>query len=425
MIRAVATADGAGRGTEISFDGVPVLSATEPVVIVLMGGHPVAAGYDSVSEGDGSVTGVATVELPDGAVMAVQDRWQQSDAATVMLVRTARVVRPGTSAGFRLELRARTTQGHPGDAHNWQLLVPGAVYGRNDSDHDGREDYFGRYILDYRDDRVASLAVMAYLPSSSTYVSLGRAGAPTFDSPVAREDLGRPEVLLETDIGSLGLVLGTDGSDQVLLRASYPFSEEITFALDWKGTGWAGFRPVVQDSTFSVSYEIHVGRAPSMTDAIWDLTKHRMEVLRPDPGKVPFSMEDSLGYRMGLVQQYYREWDKAEDDKEPAGYGVHFSPRSGRTLGRLLEYGYSGAQPLLAHMSIRYGYLRGEALPVLRARRVLDFFVKYCQRDNGFAYSIYDVTKHDFVYWFSGILLPFQYSADPAALRRHVGSQIL
>jgi hypothetical protein len=103
---------------------------------------------------------------------------------------------------------------------------------------------------------------------------------------------------------------------------------------------------------------------------------------------------------------------------------VHFSPRSGETLGALLEYGFSGAQTLLAYVSLLQSYQNGNPLWRKRACEVNDFFVNHCQRENGFCYGMYDAVKQDYVYWFTGILMPFQYSNDPENLRRFLGSQI-
>ena len=73
------------------------------------------------------------------------------------------VLEAGTSPGLRIELRALTTREAGFEA--WQFCIPGALYNRNDTDHDGVEDYLGTYVQDYRDDRLPSLAVLAYLPA--------------------------------------------------------------------------------------------------------------------------------------------------------------------------------------------------------------------------------------------------------------------
>ena len=104
---------------------------------------------------------------------------------------------------------------------------------------------------------------------------------------------------------------------------------------------------------------------------------------------------------------------------------VHFSPRTGKTLGTLLEYGFSGAQTLLAYTSLRYGYMKDDPRCIDHARGVIDFFVSHCQLPNGYSHGIYDTAKDDFVYWFTGVLMPFQYANGKETLRSYLGSQVM
>jgi hypothetical protein len=127
---------------------------------------------------------------------------------------------------------------------------------------------------------------------------------------------------------------------------------------------------------------------------------------------------------MALTQSHYHRWPASENPDEPSGYLVHFSPRTGETLGHLLEYGFSGAQTLLAYASIEYGHRHGEPEWVERARGVIQFFVDHCQLPNGFSHGIYDAERRAFVHWFTGVLMPFQYAADEATLQRYLGRQV-
>jgi hypothetical protein len=88
----------------------------------------------------------------------------------------------GSSAGLRVELRAATTLPEPTGIQDWELCVPGALYKRNDTDHDGVEDYFSAYAHEFRDDRLPSLAVLAYLPARGRYVALTRVTPPAHDA---------------------------------------------------------------------------------------------------------------------------------------------------------------------------------------------------------------------------------------------------
>jgi hypothetical protein len=326
----------------------------------------------------------------------------------------------GSSAGLRVELRAATTLPEPTGIQDWELCVPGALYKRNDTDHDGVEDYFSAYAHEFRDDRLPSLAVLAYLPARGRYVALTRVTPPAHDARLEPETLRRRRLLLDTDIGSLG-VFAAGG--QIELRAGHPFAEARSFCLTTRGDGWAGHLPNREGQGFDVSYGLWLGTAPSLTDAIWAVTRRQMRVLRTRPAKPPFSLEEALEHRNALTQRCYREWPVVGGGGRPAGYAVHFSPRTGRTLGSLLEYGFSGAQTLLAWASIEHGHRRGVPSEIERARRVIDFFVERCQLPNGFSHGIYDAERDDFVHWFTGILTPFQYARDDAELERYLGAQ--
>ena len=335
--------------------------------------------------------------------------------------RVLRILASGPAPGVRVELRATTALAGARSLDDWELCIPGALYKKNDTDHDGREDYLGTYVQDYRDDRLPSLAVLAYAPAAGRWVSLSRARAPTHDTAIPQADLLERRFVQDTDIGSLGLA---PAGGQIRLRAGYPFVEEHSFCLNRDGDGWAAYLPNREGSEAHVSYELRTARATSLTDAIWQVTRRQMAVLGAAPQRHPFSLHESLEHRMALTQRYFRRWDAPGDAAPPAGYMVHFSPRSGETLGTLLEYGFSGAQTLLAFASIEYGHRSGDEAMVERAREVIRFFVERCQLPSGFSHGMYDVAKGDFVYWFTGVLMPFQYARDAATLRTYLGSQV-
>jgi len=380
----------------------------EPVRLCVLGAGPVAAAYDAEHR--------ATLTAPDGTVVTVEDTWRAVDDETVEIRRRARVERAGASAGVRLELRALTAFPGPRSMADWELFIPGALYKRNDTDHDGAEDYLGTYVQDHRDDRLASLAVLAYAPALRRYAALTRAEAPQRDTPIAPAQRLARQFVQETDVGSLGLA---PAGGQIELRASLPFAEEHSFCLNTAGDGWAAYAPNEPGRELTATYRLRVAPADSLTAAIWEVTRAQMETLATAPRPPGFTFAAALVARNLLTQQYYREWP--EDPREPAGYLVHFSPRSGRTLGSLLEYGFSGAQTLLAYTSIEHGHRQGVPLWIERAQRVIRFFVEHCQAPNGFSHGMYDTARREFAYWFTGILMPFQYAGD---VRRYLGTQV-
>jgi hypothetical protein len=402
--------------------GVPLLSGSNPITLHLLGQEPRSYAYESVTGRDGRFEATARCAGGDGTVLDVTDIWRLVDGTTAEVERTGVVASSGASAGVRLQFEMTTCFGGHGGSDDFQYFIPGSLYNRNDTDHDGVEDYLHTYIQDYRDDRLASLAVLAFSPAAGKWAALTRPTTPAFDTAIPDADLLKRHFVQRTDIGSLGLRPGPD--DQASFRASYPFAEEYSYALNLNRDGWAAYAPNEAGAALSISYRLSAAPATSLTDAIAQVTEQQMRALGSEPRRPDFTLRESLDYRTALYQHFYREWNEAEDPREPAGYMVHFSPRTGQTQGTLLEYGFTGAQTLLAYDSIRYGREHDIPLYVLRAQRVVDFFVRHCQLENGFSQGIYDVAKRDFTYWFTGILLPFQYSDTKEVARGYVGRQV-
>jgi hypothetical protein len=413
----------AENGTGLSLgsrDGMLFATAT-PVRIITDDGVVTARPYDCVDqEGKASVGRLDTV-LPDGTRVVVVDRWSPSpDGDSVLVNRSLSIPEAGSAAGVRAELVIESTV----DAQqtDWQFYVTGALYNRNDTDLDGKEDYLGGYVQEYRDDRNGHLAVLAYLPQERTGFSLARTSVPRHDSAISDDELVSGVVISDSDIGSLGI--DSREGEPLALRAGYPFGEEVTFSLDTSGRGWAGFLPVEEGRSAAVDYELRVFSAEDLTEAIWSVTKRQIERLGTRPAPLPLPMEELERHRFLLTQLYFKEWDPEQDPKRPAGYMTHFSPRKGKTLGSLVEFGFTGAQALHALNAIRRGYREEAPLWTDRARNVLDFFVREMQAENGFSEGIYDTRSKEFVRWFTGILLPFQYADDDSQARAYLGSQM-
>lgn len=400
--------------------GDDVIELSTPVIVAVLGHPPVRAGYDAVD--DAPLRGEAVVELPDGTTVSVTDVISLADESSARLERQLRVTRAGSSDGLqvRLEGVARTS----GTAEpDWQYYLPCTLYNRNDGDQDGLEDYLGSYTQDLRDDKNGALTALARSPKSGTAFSISRITVPRFDTVISDADLQDRSFVQSTDIGSLGLAPASDGS--VTLRASHPFAEERSFSLDMDGSGWEAYLPLTDGLTVDLSYEFRIdSESPDLTEAIWSLYERQRRQLgtrRPSPD---VTLEESVEYRQLLTQLNYRKWSKEENPKEPAGYLVHFSPRSGEVQGSLIEFGFSGDQTLVAWAQLAYGYRSGVRLYRDRARSVIDFFVRHCQHENGFSQGIYDPIHDRFTYWFTGILMPFQYAEDEEDVRRFVGRQM-
>lgn len=391
-----------------------------PVGVETTDGGETSTSYDEAVWVDSELRCSASVESGDGTALRVDDVWSANAEGDGYVVRRSwTVLRSGTSTGVRTELVADALADPAGTGHRY--FVSGCVYNRNDTDLDGTDDYLGAGVREFRDDRNGALAVLAYDPSSGLGTCLARTTAPAFDVALTEEQLRSGIVVADTDIGSLGVIESRSSSR---LRASFPFREERGFSLHIDGRGWTGFLPVVPGMTGSVEYELRFVVAPDLTGAIWDVVERQRSRLGTAPTELPMPMEELERYRFELTQQYFRAWDALEDPRAPAGYLTHFSPREGRTLGSVLEFGFTGAQTLLALGSMRRGYREGVPLWVSRARLVNDFFVNFCQAPNGYSEGLYDTRTRSFLHWFTGILMPFQYSDDDDELRDYLGTQI-
>ena len=125
-----------------------------------------------------------------------------------------------------------------------------------------------------------------------------------------------------------------------------------------------------------------------------------------------------------MVLNSFREFPDKKG--RPAGYFIHFSPRQSYGEQNLLEYGFCGAQTLLAYDMLSAAWEKGqhgtERFLQYResARKTLDYFVENCVEESGLPIGLYSVDKEEIVYWWTGILLPFQYSHDKMCIRDRV-----
>jgi len=410
-----------GVGLVIRSGETDILAASAPVRLGTSDGATVALGYDTVeADGDGTRCRLQAA-LADGTRVGLEDRWAPSaQGDSFVLNRSFRIVEKGTASGVRVELVLESALA--ADQADWQFYVTGALYNRNDTDLDGQEDYLGGHVQEYRDDRNGHLAVLAYLPTTGQGLSLARTSVPRHDTVIDEDELVSGVVVKDSDIGSLGVVY--EEASPLVLRAGYPFGEERSFSLETSGRGWAGYLPVDSGRAATVEYEVRLLTADDLTEAIWSVTQRQLLRLGTRPAPLPLPLEELDRHRFLLTQLYFRSWAPEEDERRPAGYLTHFSPRSGQTRGALIEYGFTGAQSLHAFNAIRRGYRDNVPLWINRGRQVLDFFVREFQSPNGFSEGIYDPLGKRFVRWFTGILMPFQYSDDESELRAYLGSQI-
>lgn len=329
--------------------------------------------------------------------------------------------------GIRIttELRCRDKDAQSFD--DYQFMIPGSFYNKNDTDEDGRDDYLGTFSQDYKDDRNPMLSVTAYIPQNKYFLSLIRADTPVKDTTITRAQIGERHFIHETDIGSLGMAPSKYCAEEFILRCDYPFFERNTFCLNVDGSGWSAYKQVKEGVTFKVSYLLQYGLASSLTEASWNTTVLQMNrILNPETA-LPVTLCEARSYRREMILNSFLEF---KDKKgTPAGYFVHFSPRQSYGSSHLLEYGFCGAQTLLALDMLVAGRDTSDLALKEKYResavKTINFLVEYCMDDSGLPNGIYNVEKETFVYWWTGILFPFQYSNDRKELQAYLGNQVV
>ena len=310
-------------------------------------------------------------DAPDGDRLLPADPRRRSPR----LDRKVEVTETGTANGLRIGFSTESEVSGAAE-QDWQFYLPCTLYNRNDATVTASRTTSAPTP---RTSGTTRTACSVCSPATPSTVDLhGRPNTrPTFDTALTTEQLASRYFVQETDIGSLGLApprRPDQPSWQLpVLRGAQLLPRHRPDAVGPRS------HPNRPGPIMSVTYEFRIGRSTDLTEAIWELFDRQRDTLgttRPTP---EVTLEESIEHRQLLTQLYYRKWEQAENPKEPAGYLVHFSPRTGETLGSLIEFGFSGDQTLLAYVQTVWGRKNSVPLYVQRARTVIDFFVDHCQ----------------------------------------------
>ena len=408
-------------GVAIHADNGFELSATWPACLSCLHAEEQRLRYDSVQPLGGSFLCTREFSTFDGSCFELKDRWIPYEQG-VCLERTLCCLKgDGTAVRISSEFECRSEAVECfGD---YRFVVPGAFYGLNDNDCDGLEDYLGTYTQDYRDDRNPGLYALCYAPGSGSFAALLRTDIPESDPLLTHEQVRARHFAHDTQIGSLGFGPSERRLGGAVLRMDYPFFERNSFCLNVDGSGWSAYRPMPAGSMCSAHYRILLGHAKTLTDAAWTVTCQQMDNLLNDDIQLPFTLAEAEEERIGLIAQSYREFPRKKGF--PAGYFMHFSPRKRLDGPNILEYGFSGAQTLNAYTMLRASRTRGVPLWREQAIQTIDFFVNHCIAPSGIPHGIYDIDRQAFIYWWTGVLFPFQYAKNREELEQYVGWQVV
>lgn len=393
-----------------------------PVVVQDISGAEKKLRYDGVKKEQDKYRAWIKYEDQYGNIYRITDMWEQ-EGSCYKLDRSVSCVRCMEKTGIRLtsELRCRDFKAESFD--DYGFIIPGALYNKNDTDEDGIDDYLGTFNQDYKDDRNPSLSVTAFGKKGRSFISLIRGDLPQKDETITREQIKARHFIHNTDIGSLGIAPSMCCTQEIILRCDYPFYERNSFCLNVDGSEWSAYKEISKDTAFHMTYLILAGEAGSLTEASWNTTLFQMKrILNPEV-ELPFTLEEARYYRREMVHNSFREFPDKKGG--PAGYFIHFSPRSHYGEQNLLEYGFCGTQTLLSlDMLTAAKEYRSEEHRA-RALKTINYFVENHIAASGLPNGIYNVDKEEYVYWWTGILFPFQYSDDRNELENYLGNQVV
>lgn len=392
-----------------------------PIEVTLLGGRKKSFCYDFVKNDKNKFYAECVADIERGQLRIIDTYEIQQDI--IKVDRQVSVLKAEENTAIRLTTQWRGRDKESEGFDDYQFVVPGSFYNKNDTDNDGCDDYLGTFCQDYKDDRNPLLSILEYCTKSNRYVSLIRADLPQKDVTITREQIKQRHFVHETDIGSLGIDMSQYHSQEFILRCDYPFYERASFCLNVDGSEWAAYKQVSQGDVFDMSYLFYTGMAGNLTEAAWKMTSLQMDrILNPEV-KLLFTLEDARRCRRELIFNSFREFPDKKG--HPAGFFVHFSPRKTYGKQNILEYGFCGQQSLQAHAILSAYKDNCDEEYRTRAVKAIDFLVGNCIEESGLPNAMYNVDKEKFVYWWTGILYPFQYSDDRKTLEGYLGNQLV
>ena len=224
-----------------------------PVWVSHLNGSTDKVRYDQVEEQkDGTCLANALIRARNGNEYELCDLWRVEENC-VTVERRFSVIRCRRPAQIRVSTDLDCVERNAVSFDDYRFVIPGAFYGRNDTDDDGVEDYQETFQQDYKDDRNPGLSVLCYLPAGKAFLALLRNDKPVRDCSITREQIQARHFVHDTDIGSMGFAPSMHRGNGVSLHVDYPFCERNSFCLNIDGSGWSAYREMKEGESFAVS----------------------------------------------------------------------------------------------------------------------------------------------------------------------------
>ncbi|MBV9392623.1 MAG: hypothetical protein JOY96_12105, partial [Verrucomicrobia bacterium] len=320
------------------------------------------------------------------------DRWVSVDEDKVCLERRVQVslMRDADSVspclGFQMHVWLQVNS----PSGDWRFFAPGMLYTPG--------QFTSEKLITFSDHRLAFPMIMAYQATAGHAISVNRTTTARFDNRPVRPNKEQ-RYLQDTDIGAVGF---EKQHASTILHLFWPYFEgEKSALLNSQGSSASAFYPVREGADVSVKYQILIIKVDNFADAVFKAFNNALVLAEPRPARLPFSLKNSIDYRLDSLQKTYNEWPDGT-----AGFAVNFDPEHGynsqaKAFGAsftvhqtnrsndILEYGFTGRQLNAAYMIAEH---RGHEW-LQRGARVVNFFVDRLVTDSGWMYTLYDVLR--------------------------------
>lgn len=351
--------------------------------------------------------GSAEIDINNYQIV-IQEEWKEANDA-IHVKRTINGVCkkecPGKLQGIRFLMVLPEQEEY---SEGIRIMIPSMVYTKKNED----------VVLQHQtfmEDRLTDPMILLYHEEKKEYTHFSLRSESDMITEMMRKK-GERRYIHKTKNTSIGYRIYDKKID---FEVCWPYEEvEKSSALDAEESPAMAFYPLDGDHfEKEILVKIEKKHKEGFACAVYEAFEQDARQKKAEVIKLDFSMEDSRKYRIHSLGKSYREF---EDDG--AGFFFHFDPKYGygsrpsgfstcydtiphNSYTHILEYGFTGRQINAAYiMATEKG---GEWLK--NGEKVIEFFIKHCQMENGWVYSLFDLDTGK----------PFFSFGDPKAPKLH------
>ena len=159
------------------------IEAPWPVQIQILKGRNKKVKYDSIRNQKNTYIAEAEVEINKKNRFHITDIWEEN-LNSIKLSRKVTCILAEEETAIRVSTEFHCGAKQAKNFEDYQFVIPGAFYNKNDTDQDGQDDYLGTFEQDYKDDRNPNLSVTGFSKKDKQFISLIRADIPKLDTTI-------------------------------------------------------------------------------------------------------------------------------------------------------------------------------------------------------------------------------------------------